>query len=238
VLYVAKGTFGVQGVLCTIDPASGALLTTVGPLNDALGNNYGMNAMKYDPFNGILYGVTMDSSPTDPNWLVTIDPATALVTPIGLTGPDPTRWVLTDIAMDPTTGIMYAVSGFDQKFFAINLTTGVGTQSGSTLLGYQNGGGLAADRTGNIYGVDNFSFYTYNKANGNGILIGATGLPDLIKAADVNPSNNVMYGLEGGGGPDNTHLRFLVTFDVTTGLGTLVGPIPVNDLDSMAFIPQ
>jgi hypothetical protein len=238
VLYVASGTLGVQGVLFTIDPASGALLTTVGPLNDVAGNNYGMAGMKYDEFNGILYGVTMDSSPTHKNWLVMIDPATALVTPIGLTGPDPTRWVLTDLAMDPTTGIMYAVSGFDQKFFTINLTTGVGTQSGSTLLGYQNGGALATDMTGTLYGVDNFSFYTYNKTSGNGILIGATGIPDLVKAADFNPSNNVMYGLEGGGGVDNSHLRFLVTFDVTTGLGTLVGPIPVNDLDSMAFIPQ
>jgi hypothetical protein len=240
VLYVAKGTFGVQGALYTIDPATGALLTTVGPLNDTLGNNYGMNAMKYDPFTGILYGVTMDSSPTDPNWLVIIDPTTALVTPIGLTGPDPSRWVLTDIAIDPTTGIMYAVSGYDQKFFSIDTTTGQGTQVGSTLLGYQNGGGLAADRTGAIYGVDNFSFYSYNKASGNGnaTLIGATGLGNLVKAADFNPSNNVMYGLEGGGGVDNLHMRWLVTFDLTTGLGTRVGPIPVNDLDSMAFIPQ
>ena len=239
-LYVAKGTFGVQGVLYTIDPASGALLTTVGPLNDVNGNNYGMNAMEYDPFTGILYGVAMDSSPTNPNWLVIIDPATALVTPIGLTGPDPSRWVLTDMALDPTTGIMYAVSGFDQKFFTIDLTTGVGSQAGSTKLGYQNGGGLDADATGAIYGVDNFSFYSYNKTygNGNATLIGATGLANLVKAADFNPSNNVMYGLEGGGGGDNLHLRWLVTFDVVTGLATRVGPIPVNDLDSMAFIPQ
>ena len=236
-LYVAKGTLGVQGVLFTIDPATGNVLTTVGMLNDALGNNYGMGSMKYDPFTGILYGTTMDSSPTDPNWLVIIDPATALVTPIGLTGPDPTRWVITDMALDPTTGIMYAVSGFDQKFFKINLTTGVGTQAGSTLLGYQNGGGLAADSTGAIYGIDNFSFYTYNKTNGNGILIGATGLGNLVKAADFDP-NNVFYALEGGGGVDNTHLRWLDTCDVTTGACTRVGPIPVNDLDSMTFIPH
>jgi len=48
----------------------------------------------------------------------------------------------------------------------------------------------------------------------------------------------VMYGLEGGGGVHNNHLRWLVTFDLTTGLGTRVGPIPVNNLDAMAFVPQ
>ncbi len=206
VLYVAKGTFGVQGVLYTLDPATGAVLTTVGLLNDAAGHNYGMGALKHHPTTGIFYGATAHNSPTNPDYLVTVNPATALVTPIG-----PFGAVLTDIAIDPTTGIMYAVSGYNQKFYTINTATGLATQIGSTGLGYQNGGGLAADRTGVLF-------------------------PDLVRAADFNPSN-VLYGLEGGGGIDNLHLRLLVTFNLTTGLGTLVGVIPVYDLDAMAFIP-
>ena len=67
-------------------------------------------------------------------------------------------------------------------------------------------------------------------------LIGATGLGNFVRAADFS-SSNVFYGLEGGGGIDNTHLRWLVTFDVTTGIGTRVGQIPVNDLDALAFVP-
>jgi hypothetical protein len=232
VLYVAKGTFGVQGVLFTIDPATGALLTTVGPLNDATGHNYGLGALKYHPITGILYGATAHDSPTNPDYLVIVNPTTALVTPIG-----PIGAVLTDIAIDPTTGTMYAVSGYNQKFYSINTATGQATQTGSTGLGYQNGGGLAADRTGELFGVDNFSFYSYNNTTGNATLIGATGLPDLVRAADFDPSN-VLYGLEGGGGIDNLHLRFLVTFNLTTGSGTLVGVIPVNDLDAMAFFPR
>jgi hypothetical protein len=231
VLYAAKGTFGVQGTLFTLDQATGAVLTTVGPLNDVNGNNYGMGGLKYHPTTGIFYGATMNDSPTHPNYLVIVDPATALVTPIG-----PLGAVLTDIAIDPTTGIMYAVSGMNQKFYTINTTTGLATQAGSTLLGYQNGGGFAADRTGALFGIDYFSFYSYNKTNGNGTLIGLTGLVNYVKAADFNPSN-VLYGLEGGGGGDNLHLRWLVTFNVTTGLATRVGLIPVNDLDALAFIP-
>src|SRR6266478_1133518 len=105
VLYAASGTFGVQGILYTLDPATGAVLTTVGPLNDAAGNNYGITGLKYHPATGIFYGATGHQSPTNPNFLVIVDPATALVTPIGALGA-----VLTDIAIDPTTGIMYGLS--------------------------------------------------------------------------------------------------------------------------------
>ena len=83
VLYAATGTFGVQGILYTLDPATGAVLTTIGPLNDAAGNNYGMTGLRYHPTTGIFYGATTTSSPTNPNYLVIVDPATALVTPIG-----------------------------------------------------------------------------------------------------------------------------------------------------------
>jgi hypothetical protein len=231
VLYAASGTFGVQGILYTLDAATGAVLTTVGPLNDAAGNNYGMGGLKYHPITGMFYGATSGQSPTNPSYLVIVNPATALVTPIG-----PFGAVLTDIAIDPTTGIMYGVSGFNQKFYTINTSTGEAVQTGSTGLGFQNGGGLTADRTGAIFGIDYFSFYSYDKTTGLATLIGPTGLQNLVRAADFNPSG-VLYGLEGGGGIDNNHLRWLDTFDITTGMGTRVGQIPVNDLDALAFIP-
>jgi hypothetical protein len=230
VLYAASGTFGVEGILYTLDPGTGAVLTTVGPLNDAAGNNYHITGLKYHPITGIFYGVTGD--PTIPDYLVIVDPATALVTPIGQLGA-----ILTDIAIDSTTGIMYAVSGVNQKFYTINTSTGAAVQTGSTGLGFQNGGGLAANRTGAIFGIDNFSFYGYDKTTGLATLIGPTGLQNLVRAADFDPSN-VLYGLEGGGGIDNNHLRWLDTLDVITGMATRVGQIPVHDLDALAFIPR
>lgn len=230
-LYVATGTTGVAGILYTVDPATGVVLTTVGPLVDANGNNYAMAGMKYDPFNGLFYGITSGMSPTAPSSLITINPATALVTPIGACGA-----VLTDIAIDPTSGVVYGVSGFNQKFYTVNLLTGLATQTGSTNIGFQNGGGLAANSRGVLYGVDNFSFYTYNKTTGAATLLGGTLLPNLVRAADFDPSD-VFYGLEGGGGIDNLHLRFLVTIDLLTGLGRLVAPIGIDDLDGLAFVP-
>jgi hypothetical protein len=105
------------------------------------------------------------------------------------------------------------------------------------LIGFANGGGFAADRTGALSGISNFSFYSFNKTNGNATLIGPTLLGNLVKAADFSPSN-VFYGLEGGGGIDNLHLRWLDTCDVTTGNCTRVGPIIPQDLDALGFIPQ
>jgi len=61
-----------------------------------------------------------------------------------------------------------------------------------------------------LFGIDNFSFHSYNKTTGMATLIGPTGLPNLVRAADFNPSN-VLYGLKGGGGIDNNHLRSIVT---------------------------
>jgi hypothetical protein len=232
VLYAASGTFGVQGVLYTIDPATGTLLTTVGLLNDVNGNNYPMAGLKYHPTTGIFYGATANAV-VNPNSLVIVDPATALVRVIG-----PFGEVLTDIAIDPTTGIMYGISGFNQKFFTINTTTGEAVQTGSTGIGFANGGGFAADRTGALFGISNSSFYSFDKTTGMATLIGPTGLGNLVKAADFSPNSNVFYGLEGGGGIDNTHLRWLDTCDVTTGNCTRVGLIPLNDLDAIGFIPH
>ena len=150
-----------------IDPATGAA-TTVGPLHDAAGNPYGMTGLKYHPITGIFYGATSGQSPTNPAWLAIVDPASALVTPIG---PFVNDLSLTDLAIDPTTGIMYSISGFNQKFYTINTSTGETVQTGSTGIGFANGGGFAADRTGALFGVSNSSFYSFNKTSGNATLM-------------------------------------------------------------------
>ncbi|MDQ3413857.1 MAG: hypothetical protein M3480_02590 [Verrucomicrobiota bacterium] len=36
---------------------------------DAAGNPYGMGGMRYNPFDGVLYGSTMSDSPTNPSLL-------------------------------------------------------------------------------------------------------------------------------------------------------------------------
>src|ERR1700709_1816620 len=204
-LYVASGTFGAPGSLYTISQTNGALLTTVGPLLDAGGNPSGMTGMKYAPSNRLLYGIPQGNSPPNPSYLVTINPTTALVTPIGPNGAG-----LTDIAIDPKTGKMYGASGFNPKFYTVDLITGLATQTGSTGLGFQSGGGLGANSRGVLYGVDNFSTYTYDKVTGAATLIGLNLLANLVKGADFD-ANGIFYGIEGGGGIDNLHLPLLAS---------------------------
>jgi hypothetical protein len=235
VLYVASGTFGTQGTLYTIDPTTGAVLTTVGLLHDSANHPYGLTGLKYHPTTGIFYAATSGQSPTNPAYLAIVDPATALVTPVGPFGDRS----LTDLAIDPTTGTMYGISGFDQKFYTINTSTGQAVQTGQTGIGFANGGGFASTKIGGsgfLCGFSNSSLYSFNKTTGTATLIGGTDLRNLVKAADFNP-NNVLYALEGGGGVDNTHFRWLDTCNVTTGTCTRVGQITANDLDALAFIP-
>jgi hypothetical protein len=233
VLYTASGTGGIAGTLYTIDPVTGLVITTVGPLHDAANNLYGLTSLKYDSSSHILYGVTAGQSPTNPSYLAIVDPATALVTPIG-----PNGQVLTDVAIDPTTEVMYGLSGFNSKFYTINTSTGLAVQTGVTAIGFANGGGFASDRTGLLFGISNFSFYSFDHTSGMATLIGPTNLGNLVKAADFNPTTNVFYGIEGGGGIDNTHLRWLDTCNVTAGNCTRLGQINAQDLDALAFIPQ
>src|SRR5215472_3235012 len=79
-LYAATGFASSTGELYILNPVDGSVITDVGPLNDSQGNNYGLTGMRYDPVSGLLYGITIGSSPTAPNSLVVVNPSNARVT--------------------------------------------------------------------------------------------------------------------------------------------------------------
>src|SRR5262245_25965013 len=80
-LYAATAA-GAPGELYTLDPTTGAVVTDIGALNDALSVNYPITGLAFNPLTGALYGSTGNAGAVDA-MLVTINPATALVTPIG-----------------------------------------------------------------------------------------------------------------------------------------------------------
>src|SRR5437763_1911252 len=68
-----SGAHGGSGELYILDPATGATITDVGPLNDSSARNFGMTGLAFDPVSGVLYGSSTAASP-DPstiNQLVT-----------------------------------------------------------------------------------------------------------------------------------------------------------------------
>jgi hypothetical protein len=234
-LYAATGFAGSTGELYILDPVDGSVISDVGPLNDADGNNYGLTGLRYDPSTRLLFGIT-GSSLTAPNSLVVVDPSTAQVTYIG--GPFGTR--LSDIAIDPLMYIMYAISGSSKYFYTVNKQTGIATKTGNTGLLPSRGGGFTADITGVLYGTNDRTLFTYDKITGDATPIGDTHLSFFVDALAFSAAG-VLYGIEGGGltgaGADiSNRQRWLVVIDTITGLGVELGET-VGNLNALAFVP-
>jgi hypothetical protein len=235
-LYAASGSGGISGTLYILDPTTGGVLTTVGPLLTATGSPVGLTGLAFDPVSGILYGSTANASPNLSAHLVTVDPATALVTDIGDYYGGGGGSTMSDITFDPTTGILYgwqAASG--HHLATIDTTTGLATLIGPGMPDF-GGGGLAADSAGTLFstpdGVTNPTptLRTVDKVTGLTTVVGPLGFgPVNALAFD---SADVLYGILGGG----PGARNLVTIDTITGTGTIVGPT-VDNLDALAFRP-
>jgi hypothetical protein len=235
-LYAATGFANSFGELYILNPVDGSVITDVGPLNDSEGNNYGLTGLRYDPNTGLLFGIT-GSSFTAPNSLVLVNPSNAHVSYIG--GPFSSR--LSDIAIDPFTYIMYAVSGSSQYFYTVDKRTGIDTRTGNTNLPPKRGGGLTADSTGVLYGTNDNALFTYDKITGDATPIGDMNLSFYVDALAFSAAG-VLYGIEGGGstrgdGSDaNNRQRWLVVIDTATGLGVELGET-VGNLNALAFVP-
>lgn len=230
-LYAATGFAGSTGELYILDPADGSVIADVGPLNDSDGNNYGLTGLRYDDSRGVLYGIT-GSSMTAPNSLVIVDPNTALVTYVG--GPFSSRF--SDIAIDPLTEIIYAISGSSKYFYIIDKRTGIDTKIGNTLLRPHRGGGFAADAHGTLYGVNDKTLFIYDNITGAATAVGNTNLSLFVNALAFSPGG-VLYGVEGGGNDDGSdRQRWLVVIDSNTGAAVELGET-VGDLNALAFVP-
>ncbi len=252
-LYAATGFAGSIGELYIIDPADGSVISDVGPLNDSRGNNYGLTGLRYDISTGLLFGIT-GSSKTSPNSLVIVDRDTALVTYVG--GPFSSR--LSDIAIEPGTFIIYAISGSSKYFYSVDKDTGLDTRIGNTNLFPHRGGGFASSAAGLLYGCNDDMLFIYDDITGAATAVGHTNLPYFVDALAFSPSG-VLYGIEGGGstgnasyGDSNTidesdpdtideadvsnRQRWLVTIDPITGAGVELGE-SVGNLNALAFVP-
>ena len=78
VLYGADGAGGNAATnLYTLDPATGGIVTTVGPIG------FAVTGLAVHPTTGILYGTTGNRSPASPGFLITINTTTGAGTPVG-----------------------------------------------------------------------------------------------------------------------------------------------------------
>ena len=237
----ASSAAGGPGELYLINTANGALVQSIGPLNDSLAVNYPVTGLAFHPITGVLYGSTGNNPVGTAATLVTINPVTAQVTVIGLFNAGPvnssgTPATMADIAFD-SAGNLYGVGSIGgPQLYSINLLTGQATVIGGTGLTSTTGGGLAISSGGTYYGTPTASrFGTYSPTLGTFANIANPIKPvgGAYGALDFD-ENGVLFGLNvGSGSPPPTHL---VTIDPLTGAVTDLG-LSVNSLDAIAFQP-
>jgi PEP-CTERM motif-containing protein len=238
-LYAASAA-GAPGELYILNPSTGAMIQDIGPLNDAIGTNYPITGLAFHPTTGVLYGSTGNAGAVDA-LLVTINPATALVTLVGPFNAGPTNSMgtpttMADIGFDGA-GNLYGVASIGgPNLYSINIATGQATLVGANGVSTSTtGGGLAISPGGVFYGTPTSSRYgTYNSGTG-----AYTNITNPAKPAGAGAygaldfDGSTLYGMNvGPGSPPPTAL---VTINPTTGAVTLMG-MSVNALDAIAFL--
>ena len=239
----ASSAAGAAGRLYVLNPANGAMVQDIGPLNDALGNNYSVTGLAFHPNTGLLYGSTGNASTFLQARLIAINPATALVTVIGAFNAGPTNSsgspaTMADIGFD-AAGNLYGVASIGgPDLYSINAATGQATLVGPNGVSTSTtGGGIAISPGGIFYATPTASrFGTYNSGTGAFTNIANPAKPAGGAYGALDFDGSVLYGLNvGSGSPPPTHL---VTIDTATGTVTDLGT-SLNSLDAIAFqIPE
>ncbi|MEY2427435.1 MAG: hypothetical protein QOJ40_320 [Verrucomicrobiota bacterium] len=219
---------GGPGELWILDPATGAPIQDVGPLNDASSVNYAVTGLAFNPLDGVLYGSTGGRTGTK---LLTINPLNGLVTVVGSYGVG-TGNTMTDLAFDPSGNLFGIGSSGGPTLYSINIGTGQATAVGPSGLGFTVGGGLAISPGDVFYGTPQSpEFGTYDPTTGaythiaNPTRPGGSGTSYASLAFD----GNTLYGM------DLAPTTHLVTIDPATGAVTDIGP-SVSSIDGIAFL--
>src|SRR5262245_30301417 len=204
ILYGADGQRGTapSGVtnLFVLDQATGAVLSTVGPIG------FAPTGLSFNPFNGVLYGVTAPQGPNPRRQLITINTSTGagtLIGPLGVT--------MDDIAFD-RDGTLYGWSGraSGSDLYRINLVSGAATRVGEAGI-TDTGVRFAIDASGTPYlAADGATgvLRTVNKATGAVTTVATlTGAPfsdaDSIAAFAFDEAGTLFGVNLQEGGPGN-----------------------------------
>ena len=219
-LYAISGAGGAASVLYILDPATGAVLSTIGPT----GFNH-VTAMDFHPFTGVLYGVTSEEEGgVTTSELITIDLFTGAGSVIGATG----LGQVPDMSFDPS-GTLYAWTENGDDLATINIGTGTGTVIGSPIG--TSATGLAFSSSGTLYLKPGSTLHTLNPADGTSLGSVSTG---ALKNALAFSPGGTLYSLArtGDSGP-----MTLYTINPVTGAASSVGSNALSAISALAFNP-
>ena len=234
-LYGADGVGGNSSNLYILNPSSGAIISTVGPIG------YAITGLAIHPGTGELYGSTSKKDSKAPSSLVKINKITAAGTVVG---PFSASSLLSmpDITFS-TSGVLYGWGDTGDPsvddLYSINLTTGSATRIGEAGLS-SHGNGIAYSCSGVLFLAgqgNNGLLHTVNLNTGAttqvATLNGAPGPSGSSVGALAFSSNGTLYGVI----IDNLvnyPSTFLVTINPNTGAVTNLGQ-SIDSLDAIVF---
>jgi hypothetical protein len=197
-------TFGASE-LVELDPATGALLRTIGPVG------YRVNGLEYDHVTGKLFATTSNGDANFPNGLIEIDLDTGAGTPIG-TGAGMT-------IMNPTVnsaGEMYAWTEDFDDLVTVDTTTGLATVVGdSELSSFEHG--LAFDLADRLVFVNGDGrFYAMDTATGAATFLAFADV--RAHHGDFHPVTGHYWGIDetNDTGPDAQRSFRIIDVDART----------------------
>jgi hypothetical protein len=208
--------YGANGGLVQFDIETGAYTTIMNA--PALQ----IEALAYDTYNGILYGVVNGET----SLLVKIDWKQGLIFNIGIvTGFNE----ITSMTFDDTTATIFALDQTTRTLLSIDPITASPTVIGHYSYGSSNA--LAANPiTGELFMSLMGLFGSIDKTTGQFTLIGDTGL-GVITGLDFLPKTQLLYGFGRGDPPQ------LFTLDLETAVPSFIGgPVLTGNINSIEFI--
>lgn len=220
-LYGTIGSGGTPSTLVALDPATGNVIQTIGPVG------YAVNGLTFDPSTQVLYASTPQSDPTCPRGLVTINRTTGAGTVVGC---GPTSGETPALLTSNSAGQLFSwLESSSDDLISWNKATGVysapigesGLSTGQHTLAFDNGDAL--------YLLQNTDLYTINTSTGASSQV----LSDVPAGhhGDFHPTTNQLYVISSTSDP-----RTIRVIDVATG--TLASEFAApNGLHTLAFGP-
>jgi DNA-binding beta-propeller fold protein YncE len=163
------------------------------------------------------------------NNLYQLDPATgAVLSTIPIT-PPPGGETYSGMALDPTTGILYASSTSvgTSSLFTVDVTAGLATLVGP-ITGSDCNIAIAIDGTGQMYGYDicTDDFWAIDKSTGAGTVIGPIGFDaNFGQGMTWDPGTDRIYLAAFNNGTFRAELRVVDRFSGNTALLDVLGAI-------------
>jgi streptogramin lyase len=235
-LYVAsmRGQAGVGATLLsglyTVNLGTGTA-TFAAPLRIGI-RPVGITGLSVHPVTGVFFGITSTLSPNYPKYLVTVDPTTGDVSPIG-----ELSLVGTDIVFNNEGRLFIWLPG-TRQIGTVDINTGKVTPVGRP--GPPDAmGGLAMDPQGRMYitpGGATGALDTVDPATGEihaGPQLTGAPYPGAITALTFTPSGLLLGVNSNVGSPAATKL---VQINTATGVMTTIGVLP-DDSDALTFGP-